>query len=124
MDRAAGGIHAHGSALAHSRFLVEGPEVDEERMRVNLDITNGLVVSEAVTMGLAPYLGREYAHDLVYDICRVALTENRPLLDLPCENAESAQHLDRTALTKLCDPANYLGLAGEMVDRVLERLAR
>jgi 3-carboxy-cis,cis-muconate cycloisomerase len=111
-------------ALAQSRFLVEGLEVDEERMRANLDLTNGLVVSEAVMMGLAPYLGREYAHDLVYDICRVALTKNRPLLDLLCENAEIAAHLDRPALAKLCDPANYLGLAGEMVDRVLARIAR
>ena len=111
-------------ALAHSRFLVEGLEVDVERMRANLDMTNGLVVSEAVMMGLAPYLGREYAHDLVYEICRVALAKNRPLLDLLCENVEIAQHLDQAALTKLCDPANYLGLAGVMVDRVLERLAR
>ncbi|HEY5309231.1 MAG TPA: 3-carboxy-cis,cis-muconate cycloisomerase, partial [Casimicrobiaceae bacterium] len=61
-------------ALAHARFLVEGLEVNVERMRANLDMTNGLVVSEAVMMGLAPYLGREHAHDLVYDICRVALT--------------------------------------------------
>ena len=109
-------------ALAHARFLVEGLEVDVERMRANLDMTNGLVVSEAVMMGLAPYLGREHAHDLVYDICRVALTGNRPLLDLLCENAEIAQHMDRAGLAKLCDPANYLGLAGVMVDRVLARV--
>ena len=109
-------------ALAHARFLVEGLEVDVERMRANLDMTNGLVVSEAVMMGLAPYLGREHAHDLVYDICRVALTGNRPLLDLLCENAEITQHMDRAGLAKLCDPANYLGLAGAMVDRVLARV--
>ena len=109
-------------ALAHARFLVEGLEVNVERMRANLDMTNGLVVSEAVMMGLAPYLGREHAHDLVYDICRVALTRNRPLLDLLCENAEITQHMDRAGLAKLCDPANYLGLAGVMVDRVLARV--
>jgi len=111
-------------AFAHSRFLVEGLEVDEDRMRANLDMTNVLVVSEAVMMGLAPCLGREYAHDLVYDICRVALTKNRSLLDLLCENAETAQHPDRTVPAKLCDPANYRGLAGVRVDRVLERLVR
>ena len=109
-------------ALAHARFLVEGLEVDVERMRANLDMTNGLVVSEAVMMGLAPYLGREHAHDLVYDICRVALTGNRTLLDLLCENVEITQHMDRAGLARLCDPANYLGLAGAMVDRVLARV--
>nr|MBP7661889.1 adenylosuccinate lyase family protein [Burkholderiaceae bacterium] len=59
-------------ALAQARAVVDGLEVDTQRMRANLDMTNGLVVSEAVMMGLAPYIGREYAHDLVYDICREA----------------------------------------------------
>jgi 3-carboxy-cis,cis-muconate cycloisomerase len=109
-------------ALKQARFLLAGLEVDEHKMRANLDITNGLIASEAVMMGLGPYIGREYAHDLVYDICRVAIKENRPLLDLLVENQEIAKHLDRAALAKLCDPANYTGLAGEMVDRVLARL--
>jgi 3-carboxy-cis,cis-muconate cycloisomerase len=43
----------------------------------------------------------------------------RPLVDLLAENEEITKHLDRAALTKLCDPANYLGEAGAMVDRVL-----
>jgi 3-carboxy-cis,cis-muconate cycloisomerase len=109
-------------ALRQSRALVEGLEVDEARMRANLDLTNGLVASEAVMMGLGPHLGRERAHDLVYDLCRDALKQNRPLLDLLAENAEITKHLDRAALARLCDPANYLGLAGVMVDRVLARL--
>jgi 3-carboxy-cis,cis-muconate cycloisomerase len=109
-------------ALRQSRALVEGLEVDEARMRANLDLTNGLIASEAVMMGLGPHLGRERAHDLVYDLCRDAIKHNRPLLDLLAENAEITKHLDRAALARLCDPANYLGLAGVMVDRVLARL--
>jgi 3-carboxy-cis,cis-muconate cycloisomerase len=70
-------------------------------------------------MGLAPFLGREYAHDLVYDICRDALSQDRPLLDLLAVHPEINKHLDREALARLCDPANYLGLSGVMVDRVL-----
>jgi 3-carboxy-cis,cis-muconate cycloisomerase len=91
-------------------------------MRANLDITNGLIVSEAVMMGLAPALGRERAHDLVYDICRDAIAKNRPLVELLAENAEIAKHADRKKLAALCDPANYLGLSGVMVDRVLGSL--
>ena len=109
-------------ALAHARALVAGLEVDAARMRRNLDLTNGLVVSEAVMMGLAPHLGRERAHDLVYDLCRKAIGGDRPLLDLLCEDPEITRHIDRAGLALLCDPANYLGLAGEMVDRVLRRL--
>jgi 3-carboxy-cis,cis-muconate cycloisomerase len=79
-------------------------------------------MSEAVMMGLGQYIGREYAHDLVYDICRVAVKEDRELLDLLAEHPEINKHLDRKALAKLCDPSNYLGQSGVMVDRVLATL--
>src|SRR6516165_1759456 len=111
-------------ALAQTRFVVSGLIVDEKKMRSNLDMTRGLIVSEAVMMGLGPHIGRQYAHDLVYDICRQVIATGRPLVDLLAENQEIAKHLDRAALEKLCDPANYLGEAGEMVDRVLAMRSR
>jgi 3-carboxy-cis,cis-muconate cycloisomerase len=101
---------------------VSGLEVDADRMREVLGMTNGLVVSEAVMMGLGPRLGREYAHDLVYDVCREAIRQKRPLLDLLAENKEITGHLGRAELERLCDPANYLGQSGAMVDRVLDSL--
>src|SRR3984957_15028991 len=106
-------------ALAQTLFVLTGLQVDAKKMRANLDITKGLIVSEAVMMGLGPYLGRQYAHDLVYDICRKVIATGRPLLDLLAEDKEIAKHMTREELAKLVDPANYLGMAGEMVDRVL-----
>ena len=109
-------------ALKQSRVIVEGLEVDPVAMRRNLDMTHGLVMSEAVMMGLGPYIGREYAHDLVYDICREAVKQQRPLLDLLCEHPEINVHLNREQLAELCEPSNYLGQSGHMVDRVLASL--
>jgi len=106
-------------ALKQTRFVLEGLEVDAEQMRANIDITHGLVMSEAVMMGLGPCIGREYAHDLVYDICREAIKVKRPLVDLLAENAEISKHMNRADLERLCDPSNYLGQSGVMVDRVL-----
>jgi len=113
-------------ALAQTRVIVEGLEVAAARMRENLDITRGTIVSEAVMMGLGPYLGRQRAHDLVYDICRDVAVSGTPLIDLLTRNPEISRHLSRAELERMVDPANYLGLAGEMVDRVLalERKAR
>lgn len=109
-------------ALKQARYVLDGLEVDPEQMRRNIDLTHGLVMSEAVMMGLGPHIGREYAHDLVYDLCRQALQQRRPLLDLLAEHPEINRHLDRAALARLCDPANYLGQSGVMVDRVLATL--
>jgi 3-carboxy-cis,cis-muconate cycloisomerase len=105
--------------LAQSRDLAAGLQVDEQRMRQNLDLTQGMIVSEAVMMALGPRLGRQRAHDLVYDVCRKVSATGRPLADLLAEDAEISQHATRAELAQMTDPANYLGLAGEMVDRVL-----
>src|SRR6478752_4960676 len=75
-------------ALKQTRFVLEGLEVDTARMRANIDLTNGLVMSEAVMMGLGRYIGREYAHDLVYDLCRQAIAESRPLIEILAAHPE------------------------------------
>src|ERR1044071_4426715 len=51
-------------ALAQTRFVLEGLEVKPDKMKKNLGITNGLIMSEAVMMGLGDRLGRNRAHDL------------------------------------------------------------
>ena len=109
-------------ALKQTKFVLEGLEVDAAQMRRNIDLTHGLVMSEAVMMGLGPYLGREVAHDLVYDICRDALKQQRPLIDLLAEHPQINPHVTRAQLESFCDPMNNLGQAGVMVDRVLASL--
>lgn len=109
-------------ALKQSRAVLEGLEVDPVAMRRNIDLTGGLVMSEAVMMGLGHHIGREHAHDLVYDLCRESLARRVPLLDLLAEHPEIKPHVDRAALERMLDPANYLGQSGVMVDRVLARM--
>src|SRR3989440_2919729 len=57
-------------ALHQATFMLDGLVVDEQRMRRNLDMTSVLIVAEAGMMSLAPHLGRNEAHDLVYAACR------------------------------------------------------
>ena len=124
MDRAAGSLLPDGrrAEASHASCSKVWRSI-AKAMRRNIDLTHGLVMSEAVMMGLGPYIGREYAHDLVYDICRVAVKQKTvTLLDLLAEHPEISKHLDRAALARLCDPSNYLGQSGVMVDRVLATL--
>jgi 3-carboxy-cis,cis-muconate cycloisomerase len=121
MDLAAGDLPLSAGAQAQTRLKLAGREVDAARMRANLDLTAGMIVSEAVMMGLGPHLGRQRAHDLVYEICRKVASTGTPLVELLARDAEISRHLTRSQLEELCDPGRYLGLAGEMVDRVLAR---
>jgi 3-carboxy-cis,cis-muconate cycloisomerase len=111
-------------ALKQSIAVVQGLEVDAGAMRRNIELTGGLVMSEAVMMGLGKFIGREFAHDLVYDLCREALAKKAPLIELLAAHPQVNRHVDRQALERMLDPANYLGQSGVMVDRVLARMAQ
>lgn len=107
------------ASLGQATFMLAGLEVRTERMRQNLDMTQGLIVAEAVMMGLAPALGRQVAHDVVYAACRLANDQRMSLLDALLAQGEATAQLDIDTLKQLTDPANYLGLAPHMVDRAL-----
>ncbi|MBI1943539.1 MAG: 3-carboxy-cis,cis-muconate cycloisomerase, partial [Betaproteobacteria bacterium] len=77
---------ATAGALRQAKLMLAGLTVDSARMQRNLGMTSGLIVAEAVMMGLAPKLGRQDAHDIVYDACRAAAESGRPLLEVLAEN--------------------------------------
>jgi 3-carboxy-cis,cis-muconate cycloisomerase len=105
--------------LAQARFMLAGLVVDEARMSRNLGITGGLIVAEAVMMGVAPFLGRQAAHEVVYAACREAVDTGRNLADVLIASPEVAGHLSADRIRWLTDPVNYLGSAAKMVDRQL-----
>ncbi|OYX75214.1 MAG: 3-carboxy-cis,cis-muconate cycloisomerase [Rhizobiales bacterium 32-66-11] len=108
------------SALSNAKFMLAGLVVHEDRMRHNLGLTHGLIVAEAVMMAAAPKLGRQHAHDVVYDACRKAIEGGQDLADLLAQVPEIVEALGGVdAIRVHCDPTNYLGLSGAMVDRVL-----
>lgn len=108
------------SALNQAKFILAGLEVHTENMRKNLHLSKGFIVSEAVMMELAPYLGRQTAHDVVYDACRLAIKENITLHQALVKNQEITKHLTEEQLSILTNPENYVGLASEMADKVIE----
>lgn len=106
-------------ALAQSRQILSEIDIAPKKLQENIEMTHGLIMAEAVMMGLAPYLGREQAHNLVYAACRKAVEQKRLLIDVLAEMPEIQKHVKRSEIEKWLDPANYLGCTGEFIDRVL-----
>lgn len=106
-----------GGAAARGHELVSGLRVDPDRMRRNLEGTDGLAMAGAVAERLAPALGRTAAQDLIREAC--AQADGRPLRDALREVPEVRAHLSEVDIDAALDPAGYLGSAGEFVDRAL-----
>ncbi|MBL22647.1 MAG: 3-carboxy-cis,cis-muconate cycloisomerase [Rhodospirillaceae bacterium] len=113
-----------GGALENALELLGGLQVDERKMRENLDMAGGMIMSEAVMMGLAPHIGRNEAHHVVFDACARANEEGLTLKQAVMEDPKIARKLNEAAIDTLIDPANYLGSTSEMIDAVLDELAQ
>ena len=131
LERATGPWHAEwmavpesfiltAGALHQAKFALGGLIVDDARMLQNLAVSKGLIVAEAVMMGLAPHTGRQEAHDIVYAACREVNEGGGTLAEALAKQPGVTEHLDTAAIARLTDPANYLGMAPQMVDRAID----
>ncbi|KAK7189059.1 hypothetical protein DPSP01_012686 [Paraphaeosphaeria sporulosa] len=107
-------------ALHQTNFAMGGLVVNTDNMDTLLCSTKGLIVGEAVMMGLAPSIGRQPAHDVVYAACKTAIENGRPLLDVLAENEEITAKVSTAQLAQFCNPINYLGASQHMVDDILK----
>jgi 3-carboxy-cis,cis-muconate cycloisomerase len=129
-ERGLGGWHAEwqvlpelvqlsAGALAQMVDVIGGLDVRPDRMRANLDATDGLIMAEAVAMTLGVKLGKQEAHHLIEVASKRAVAEKRHLRDVLAEDKTVLQHLDHAALDRLFDPLGYTGVAATLIDRVL-----
>jgi len=116
---------ATGDMLVRLVQVIRGLKLDPQRMRKNLDLSGGLIMAEAVMLTLGATLGRQHAHDVVYDAAQVAFVEHKAFGDLLSADPRVTERLDSAAIIKLMDPTEYCGLsatlAREAVQRVRER---
>jgi 3-carboxy-cis,cis-muconate cycloisomerase len=129
-ERGLGGWHAEWETLPEIVRLTAGAlqqmtetaprlEIDAERMKQNLEVTQGLIFAEAVTMALAQSIGKAAAHKLLESACARAQKEKRHLRDVLREDKEVSVHLPVEAIDALFDPRRHLGEAEAFVDRVV-----
>jgi adenylosuccinate lyase len=105
---------ATGDMLARLVEVLRGLRLDPARMRRNLDLGGGLIMAEAVMLELGRTIGRQHAHDVVYDAAQAAFVEQRSFADLLAADTRVTAHLDPAAIAALLDPTAYTGLCAEM----------
>jgi 3-carboxy-cis,cis-muconate cycloisomerase len=132
-ERSAGPWHAEwptlpmlllvtSGALAAIVDIAEGLEVDAVRMRVNLEATHGLIMTEAVTMALAETIGKSEAHHLIEAASKKAIADKKHLRDVLAKDPKVTAHLNADKLTKLFEPMAYQGVSQALIDRLLASL--
>ena len=129
-ERAAGAWQAEWPALAETlrlaggavfrlASLLAGLQIDPERMRRNLDLSGGTIMAEHVVMVLGERVDRVMARALVDAAVSAATSSGRPFKDVLREDAAITTYLKPEELTSALEPAGYLGVAHQLVDRAL-----
>jgi adenylosuccinate lyase len=102
--------------------VLKGLQIDEKRMRQNMNITQGRMMSESVMLTLAKKgLGRQKAHELVRQLAVKSHNEEREFKDVLAENSTINDLLTPEELEQVMDPQNYLGTVPHQIQRVIEK---
>jgi 3-carboxy-cis,cis-muconate cycloisomerase len=112
---------ATGDILSRLGEIMRGLRLDPARMRANLDLGGGLIMAEAVMLDLGGAIGRQHAHDVVYDAAQAAFVEGKPFSDLLAGDERVTAHLQPAAIRKLLDPTAYVGLCPDMAREGAQR---
>lgn len=108
-----------GAALGEAIVVAEQMRVDTDRMKANLNLDGGLIMAEAMMIQLAPEMGREHAHDLVYEASTRARLEGKTLNEvMPAVAAEQGK-ADLLPEKLVTAAADYVGEADNIVTRAV-----
>ncbi len=105
---------AIGDMLARLVEIMQGLTLHPDRMRRNLDISGGLIMAEAVMLELGKTIGRQHAHDVVYDAAQDTVIKNKPFIELLIADSRVNQHLSESEIRELIEPEKYTGLCADM----------
>ena len=100
--------------------VLAGLIVYPDNMLRNLNASGGLLLAERVMLELGKHIGRQHAHDIIYEVAMAAFESRRAFSDLLKQRAEVTAHLSVAQIDELLNPHHYLGLSVEYVDRVLD----
>nr|WP_255471336.1 adenylosuccinate lyase [Gilliamella sp. Pas-s95] len=100
--------------------VLKGLKVNADRMLANLSLQNGLLLSEKVMFEIGKRLGKQTAHQLVYQSAMKAFEQNRPFKDILLEDPSLNKEFTESELDTWLDPINYLGSAPEKVAQVIQ----
>ena len=102
--------------------IIENLRVDEKRMRENIDLTKGRVMSEAVMIALTERgFSRQEAHELLRKLTVKSEMEDKHFRDVLLEDETVREKLSVKEIDELLNPANYLGTALEQIDRAIKK---
>lgn len=98
-----------GGVMAKGKKVLKNLTVDEKRMRQNLDILEGLMMSEQVMLKLGEKIGKQTAHQVVYQVSMEAFEQQTSFKEKLLANEIVAANMTEAELDGLLDPEQYTG---------------
>ncbi len=102
--------------------LLKTLRVNKLRMRENLNLTNGLILSQRLTFYLADVIGKDTANDLMHDVAKFALNNNLSLKEAALQNEIISKNITEKELDRILDPETYVGLAIKQAQMIIEEI--
>jgi 3-carboxy-cis,cis-muconate cycloisomerase len=109
-----------GEVLERIHLIIVGLRLNPQRMRSNLELSGGLISSEAIMLELGRTIGRQHAHDVVYEVAQASASQNKSFSQLLASDSRVTAHLSPQAINSLLDPTSHTGFSGRIAHQQAE----
>ncbi len=106
--------------LDRAKPLLKELKVNKQKMRDNLDLTNGLILSQRLTFYLADKIGKDTANDLMHNVAKFALENNLTLEEAALQNDIISNNITKSELKNILNPETYIGLAVQQAQLIIQ----
>ena len=102
-----------GDLLTRLHIILDGLRLHEDRLGSNLRLTGGLISSEAVMLALGEAVGRQTAHQIVYELA-TATRQGVPFGEALAADPRVTSRLSADRIAALLDPRSHVGCSADL----------
>jgi 3-carboxy-cis,cis-muconate cycloisomerase len=98
-----------GDILSRLVAIFDGLRFDPDRMEENLELSAGLIGSESLMLRLGERIGRQRAHEVVYELAQSAGESGGDFATMLLRDPDVSETFTEAEIRQLIDPRTHLG---------------
>lgn len=111
-----------GAILEKAKKILAGLVVNKEKMLKNLDILKGLLLSESAMLLLGQKLGKQTAHEVIYEISMKTFEEGASFKENLLKDPRVNKYFTEKEIEEMLNPFNYTGQSLVLAERVIKNI--
>lgn len=107
--------------ITNATVIIEGLQINESQMIKNIQLQNGLPFAERIMFQIGKVVGKQTAHQIVYESAMTAIEHHTNFIDTLYERPEINSQFSRDDILHWTDASEDIGSIKQKIDTVVQK---